>query len=122
MLELNYESQGFAVQSDLKFLYQIGRIWAESGKYLEEGMLWLDDYINLINFFYPTETQQSGRIYEMKTKAIYMVGLIFYQVKDYEEWIKYLTEVKDDLLEIDDIEKYYKWEQIIAEINEKKFY
>ena len=122
MFDLNYESQGFAVQSDLKFLYQIGRICAESGKFLEEGMLWLDDYINLINFFYPTETQQSGKIYEMKTKAIYMVGLIFYQVNDYEEWIKYLTEVKDDLLEIDDIEKYYKWEQIIAEINDKKFY
>ena len=39
MFDLNYESQGFAVQSDLKFLYQIGRICAESGKFLEEGML-----------------------------------------------------------------------------------
>jgi hypothetical protein len=37
-----------------------------------------------------------------------MVGLIFYQVDDYEEALKYLDLVKDDLLKIDDIEKYYK--------------
>lgn len=49
---LMHESEGFAVYSDLKFLYQIGKIWAESGKYLEEGILWLDDYINLTNFLY----------------------------------------------------------------------
>ena len=41
-----HESEGFAVYSDLKFLYQIGKICAESGKYLEEGILCLDDYIS----------------------------------------------------------------------------
>lgn len=48
---LGRESEGFWVYSDLKFMYQIGKIWAESNKYLEEGLLCLDDLLNISNAF-----------------------------------------------------------------------
>lgn len=118
---LNNESECFSVYSDLKFLYQIGRICAESGKFLEEGILWLDDYINLINFFNPAVTNKSGRVHEMKMKALYLVGLIFYQVKDFEESERFLSQVKMDLLDIKDNDKYLKWEQILSEIFQNRF-
>jgi len=37
-IDIRRMSEGFAVNSDVKFLYQIGKICAESGKYLEEGI------------------------------------------------------------------------------------
>jgi len=43
------------------FLYQIGKICAESGKFLEEGIMCLDDYINLLCFFSEVKNEQSGR-------------------------------------------------------------
>lgn len=61
-MNLGHESEGFGVYSDLKFLYQIGKICAESGKFLEEGILCLDDYINLLNFFNPTQDQQTPKV------------------------------------------------------------
>ena len=115
------QSECFSVYSDLKFLYQIGRIWAESGKFLEEGILWLDDYINLLDFFNPADTKQSGEVYEMKTKALYLVGLIFFQVKDFDESERFLSKVKMDLLEIQDSDKYLKWEQMLSEIFQSRF-
>ena len=115
------QSECFSVYSDLKFLYQIGRIWAESGKFLEEGILWLDDYINLLDFFNPADTKQSGDVYEMKTKALYLVGLIFFQVKDFDESERFLSKVKMDLLEIQDSDKYLKWEQMLSEIFQSRF-
>lgn len=126
-MDYDHDSEGFAVYSDLKFLYQIGRIWAESGKYLEEGILCLDDYINLMDFFNP-----AGKAYDMqselsehlndavhfsKCKALYLVGLIFYQVKDYPECERFLSQVKMDLKEIGEIDKYKKWEQILEEVH-----
>lgn len=115
------ESECFSVYSDLKFLYQIGRIWAESGKFLEEGILCLDDYINILNFLNPMDSQQTGKVFEMKTKAIYLVGLIFYQVEDYDESERFLSQIKMDLLEIKDSEKYHKWEQMMSDIFQHKF-
>lgn len=130
-INLGHESEGFNVYSDLKFLYQIGKICAESGKFLEEGILCLDDYINLLNFFNPTDQQQSGNPLEIKPtlsqknnqlcKAIYLVGLIFFQIKDFQESERFLNQVKMDLLEMREIDKYNKCEQMLAKIFQEKF-
>jgi hypothetical protein len=50
-VNLGRESEGFCVYSDLKFMYQIGKICAESNKYLEEGLLCLDDLLSISNSF-----------------------------------------------------------------------
>ena len=140
-----HESEGFAVYSDLKFLYQIGEICAESGKYLEEGIFCLDDYINLSEFkdvmcseqstnclraystsmnfskfSYPNVTQQYDKAYKMRTKAIYLVGLIFYQVNDYDEAERFLSRVRIDLKEFKKNDVFYKCEQMLAEIFKSK--
>jgi hypothetical protein len=64
--------------------------------------------IDLIDFLNPTESQQIGKVYQMKTKAIYLVGLIFYQIKDFDESEKFLNQVRMDLLEIKEKEKFEK--------------
>ena len=142
-----HESEGFAVYSDLKFLYQIGKICAQSGKYLEEGILCLDDFINLSNFkdvmcseqsinclkaystdmnfskfLYPNDTQQYDKAYKTRTKALYLVGLIFYQVNDYDEAEGFLSQVRMELKEIKENEMFYKCEQMLAEIFKSKFF
>ena len=46
----NYvESEGFAVWSDPRFLYQIGKITSETGMFMEEGLVCLDDYLNILD-------------------------------------------------------------------------
>jgi hypothetical protein len=119
-INLGHESEGFSVYSDLKFLYQIGKICAESGKYLEEGILCLDDYINLLTFFNPSS---SGNSYEgpttdhpMYCKALYLVGLIFYKISDYEESERFLLKAKLYLFENKEMAKYYKCENMLAEV------
>ena len=57
----------------------------------------------------------------MKNKATYLAGMIFYQVKDYEECELYLSQVKMNLLEIKDFEKYRKCEHILSEIFQMNF-
>lgn len=88
---------------------------------MEEGILCLDDYINLINFFNPADMNITGKVREMKTKAIYLVGLIFFQVKDFEESERFLSQVKMDLLEMKDNDKYLKCEQMLSEIFQSRF-
>lgn len=119
-INLGHESEGFSVYSDLKFLYQIGKICAESGKYLEEGILCLDDYINLLTFFNPSSV---GNSYEAPTsnhpmycKALYLVGLIFFQIKDFEESERFLMQAKNYLMENKEMDKYYKCEHMLSEV------
>jgi hypothetical protein len=62
-----YDSEGFAVTSNPEFLFKIGQLCADSGRFLEEGLLCLDDYLNIINFQSPTEAQQvTSDVYRYK--------------------------------------------------------
>lgn len=61
-IEIFYDSEGFAVTSDPEFLFRMGKMCAESGRFLEEGLLCLDDYLNIINFSAVEETDQIKRI------------------------------------------------------------
>lgn len=115
------KSENFVVYSDSKFLYQIGKICAESGKYKEEGILCLDDYISWITFFNPTEEQQKGKVFDMKTKAIYFIGVLFYKMNEFEEAEQYLNQVRMDLLEIKETEKYQKCQEMLGDMFQAKF-
>jgi len=42
------DSEAFSVWSDPKFLYQIGKITSECGMFMEEGLVCLDDYLNIL--------------------------------------------------------------------------
>ena len=54
--EICFDSEGFAVSSNPHFLYKIAEMCANSGRYLEEGLLCLDDYLNILVFHNPTES------------------------------------------------------------------
>jgi len=55
-IEIYYDSEGFAVTSDPEFLFWMGKLCAESGRFLEEGLLCLDDFLNILNFNSVEET------------------------------------------------------------------
>jgi len=45
------DSEGFAVYSNVKFLYLIGKICCETSQFPEDGILALNDYLSLIDYF-----------------------------------------------------------------------
>lgn len=45
------ENEGFAIYSNVKFLFIIGKICAETGKKLEDGLKALNDYIMILDFY-----------------------------------------------------------------------
>jgi len=82
-------------------LFRIGKICAESGWFLEEGLLCLDDYLNIINFQNPTNLEPENKQFElMKAKALFYVGIIFFKIKDQESCEKYLSLVRNDLYDL----------------------
>jgi len=69
------DSEGFAVYSNVKFLYLIGKISCETGQYPEEGLAALNDYLALVEYFredVPEETYMRLRL-----KILYSIGMIF---------------------------------------------
>ncbi|TNV73575.1 hypothetical protein FGO68_gene17101 [Halteria grandinella] len=89
------DSEGFAVYSNLKFLYLIGKISSETASHPEDGLNALGDYLTLIEYFredVPEETYDRLRV-----KAQYCIGMIFYKQGDYEMSQQYLGEIVNDL-------------------------
>lgn len=76
------DSEGFAVYSDVKFLYLIGKIACETGEYPEDGLGALNDYLSIMEYF---KEDMSEETYEkLRLKTLYQIGMIFYKQKDYE--------------------------------------
>lgn len=76
------ESEGFAVYSDVKFLYLIGKIASETGQYPEEGLGALNDYMTILEYFKDDMLEEG---YErLRLKSLYLIGMLFYKLKDYE--------------------------------------
>lgn len=76
------DSEGFAIYSNVKFLLSIGKICAETGQYLEDGLNALNDYLSIVEYYkldVPEDTYE-----KLKVKANYYIGLIFYKERDYE--------------------------------------
>ncbi|CDW77883.1 ras-2 protein [Stylonychia lemnae] len=89
------DSEGFAVYSSVIFLFQIGKIAAETGKCLEDGFNALNDYLSIIEYYKLDMPEHSFD--KLKLKANYYQGLIFYKVKDYEMAQQYLADIMIDL-------------------------
>lgn len=76
------DSEGFAVYSNVKFLYLIGKICCETSQYPEEGLLALNDYLSLIEYFQEDISEETYA--KLRTKTLFCIGMIFYKQKDYE--------------------------------------
>lgn len=96
-IEIFYDSEGFAVTSDPEFLFKMGKLCAESGRYLEEGLLCLDDFLNILNFNTVVENESTRWI---KALSIFYVGLIFFKIKDEESCEKYFSLIRNELYEL----------------------
>ena len=76
------DSEGFAVYSNVKFLYLIGKICFESNQFPETGLSALNDYISLIEYFQDDISEEL--FLKLRTKSLFCIGMIFYKQKDYE--------------------------------------
>ena len=61
------DSEGFAVYSNVKFLYLIGKIASETGQFPEEGLNALNDYISLIEYFRDDVSEDTFNKLKIKT-------------------------------------------------------
>lgn len=117
------ESEGFAVTSDPLFLYHIGRICAESGKFMDEGLSCLNDFLLINEYHYPSTLKKiPSRIKINIAKAKYMAGVMYYKTRDYDEAEMYLNQaivyLSDDS---SDFELYQNCERLISTIFKEKF-
>ena len=71
------DSEGFAVYSNVKFLYLIGKICCETSQFPEEGLLALNDYLSLLDYFQEDISEVSYQ--KLRTKTLYSIGMIFYK-------------------------------------------
>jgi hypothetical protein len=76
------DSEGFAVHSNVKFLYLIGKICCETGQFPEESLSALNDYLSLIDYFKDDVPEDTYN--KLKLKTLFCIGMIFYKQKDYE--------------------------------------
>lgn len=76
------DSEGFAIYSNVKFLHLIGKIAAETGQLLEDGLNALNDYQAIIDYY---KHDVSEETYEkLRLKSTFYIGMIFYKERDYE--------------------------------------
>jgi len=77
------EGEGFAVYSDCKFLFLIGKICATAGsRYAEEGLRALNDYLKILTYY--KHDMYSDVFEKMRLKTYFYIGCIFYDNGDYE--------------------------------------
>jgi hypothetical protein len=47
----HYEIENFSVSTDVKFLFDIGKICAETGKQIENGIESLKDFLKIMDYY-----------------------------------------------------------------------
>lgn len=71
--EIHYEIENFSVSTNVDFLYQIGKICAESGTKTKEGIRSLNDFCLILDYF---QQDMDPKIYlKMKTQARFYIGV-----------------------------------------------
>lgn len=69
----HYEIEAFSVSTDVDFLFQIGKICAESGTNVDEGIRSLNDFCLILDYFHQ---DMSEKVYtKMKTQAKFYIGV-----------------------------------------------
>jgi hypothetical protein len=76
------DSEGFAVYSNVKFLYLIGKIASETGEMPEDGLNALGDYLNIVEYFREDFPEEAYEKLVLKTQ--FCIGMIFYRLRDKE--------------------------------------
>ena len=97
--DIHYEIEGFSVSTDVDFLYQIGKICAESGIKLDEGIKSLNDFCLILDYY---NQDMDQRIYKkMKTQAKFYTGVLYFRKRNIESTEIVLREIIDDIKEIE---------------------
>jgi hypothetical protein len=91
------ESENFAVYSNVEFLYLIGKYASSSKSNEYEGLQALNDYLLIMDYKQATFSQ--GDFSKQRALALYEIGQIYYNTKDYLEALKYLSPCINDLHE-----------------------
>lgn len=77
---VRYEIEGFSVSTDVDFLYQIGKIWAENGIKVDEGIESLNDFCLILDYYHQ---DMDEKVYtKMKTLAKFYIGVWYFRKKE----------------------------------------
>lgn len=105
----HFEIENFSVSTEVKFLYEIGKIWADSGTQPENGIEALQDFIKIITYYKEDMNQ-------MVYKKMYCDSNI-YLAKNYlhlekaAKAQKIALKIYDEAVKLDSLkDKYYRTE------------
>lgn len=97
--DTQYEIEGFSVSTDVDFLYQIGKICAENGIKIEEGIQSLNDFCLILDYYHQ---DMDEKVYtKMKTQAKFYIGVCYFRKKNIDATEIVLRGILDDLEEIE---------------------
>lgn len=111
--EVHHEIEGFSVSTDVDFLYQIGKICAESGIKAEEGIQSLNDFCLILDYYHQ---DMDEKVYlKMKTQAKFYIGVCYFRLKNLNATEIVLRQILTDLEEIEteDGPRYKETEKIL---------
>ena len=110
----HYEIEGFSVSTDVDFLFQIGKIWAESGINVDEGIRSLNDFWLILDYFHQ---DMDEKIYlKMKTQAKFYIGVWYYRKSNIDATEIVLRGIMDDLEAIEGLKgaRYLESHKILS--------
>ena len=89
------DSENFAIYSNFKFLLLIGKFCAKSRKFSSQGLKALNDYLLLLEYHRSSYNKET--YYDYRAIAIFYIGSIFYNCKDYYHAVEHLLPIQDQL-------------------------
>ena len=97
--EIHHPIEGFSVSTDVDFLYQIGKICAENGIKIEEGIKSLNDFCLILDYY--NQDMDVKTYTKMKTLAKFYIGVCYFRQKDIDSTEIVMRGILGDLKEVE---------------------
>jgi len=95
----HFEIENFSVSTDVKFLFDIGKIWAESGCQITNGIESLQDFTKIMNYY--KEDMDSMTYKKMMCDSQFYIAKLYIHKKEFQEAERQLREMYFDAIELD---------------------
>ena len=93
--------ENFSVSTDVKFLFDIGKIWAEAGIQIENGIDSIKDFIKIMNYY--KEDMEPHTFKKMLWDSNLYLAKLDIHKKDFTSAEKQLRSIYFDAIELDSL-------------------
>ena len=97
----HYDVESFSVSTDVKFLFDIGKIWAEAGIQIENGIDSINDFIKIMNYY--KEDMDLHTFKKMLWDSNLYLAKLQIHKRDYMGAEKQLRNIYFDAIELDSL-------------------